>query len=270
MRYRTVPVSLWLDPKFRRLAPAQKLLLLHLISGPHANVSSIYCHPLLYSAHETGLSTDEVRQAMAALEGAGYVQWDEPTETIWVVGMLDYQGGGEKIYKAVADQIESLPPSPVATAFRARYAHLPIPYRYPFDGSSAKEKEKEEEKEEACVADDAPTPSALDVDEEVPYAEILAYLNEKTGKRFRPSTEKYRIAIRARWRDGYRFDDFRQVIDLKAAEWSDNSKMQQYLRPQTLFGSNFDSYLNSAPAAPAPVGEAYQPFKEDEYELAQQ
>lgn len=99
-----------------------------------------------------------------------------------------------------------------------------------------------------------------------PYGEIIAYLNEKTGKRFRPSTESYRAAIRARWNEGYRVEDFLRVIDLKAEEWAGNSKMQGYLRPQTLFGSKFDSYLNSAPATPAAAGEAYQFFKEDEHE----
>lgn len=263
MRYRTVPASLWLDPKFRRLAPAQKLLLLHLITGPHANVAGIYCCPLIYCAHETGLSLDEVRQAMAALEDAECAQWDEPTETIWVVGMLDYQGRGEKIYKAVADQIESLPPSPAVTAFRARHVHLPIPYRYPFDGSSPKEKEQEEEKEETRVADDAPTSAALEVEEEVPYAEIIAYLNEKTGKRFRSAADGARKHIHARWQDGYRPADFRKVIDVKVADWR-GTDFAKYLRPATLFGPKFEDYLNSQTSPAEPAGEAYRSFKEEE------
>lgn len=267
MKYRAVPRSLWTDSTFRKLPPHQKLTLLHLITGPHSNVSGLFCLPLLYIAHETGLTDQETRQAIDGLVCAGFVRWHEPEETIWAVAMLSYQAGGAKILKAVADQVESLPSSPVVDAFRVHYAHLQIPYRCPIDGVSSKDKDREKEEEHA--EDGALASSACETTQEIPYADIIAYLNEKTGKHLCPSTERYRAAIRARWRDGYRFDDFRQVIDIKVAEWASDPKMQSYLRPQTLFGSNFDSYLNSAPAAPAPVGEAYQPFKEDEHEFAQ-
>ena len=38
-------------------------------------------------------------------------------------------------------------------------------------------------------------------------------------------------------------DDFKKVIDTKAAEWL-GTDMEKFLRPQTLFGSKFESYLN--------------------------
>ena len=40
-------------------------------------------------------------------------------------------------------------------------------------------------------------------------------------------------------------DDFKTVIDKKCAEWLGNPKMEQYLRPETLFGTKFESYLNA-------------------------
>ena len=43
-------------------------------------------------------------------------------------------------------------------------------------------------------------------------------------------------------------EDFKRVIDLKCDDWS-GSQMEMYLRPETLFGSKFDSYLNACPAA---------------------
>ena len=42
---------------------------------------------------------------------------------------------------------------------------------------------------------------------------------------------------------GYAVDDFVQVIDKKTGEWM-GTKFQQYLRPDTLFGSKFESYVN--------------------------
>ena len=39
-------------------------------------------------------------------------------------------------------------------------------------------------------------------------------------------------------------EDFKTVIDKKYDEWY-GTNMQQYLRPETLFGTKFESYLNS-------------------------
>jgi hypothetical protein len=47
-----------------------------------------------------------------------------------------------------------------------------------------------------------------------------------------------------RFGEGFCSDDFYKVIDLKAKEWM-NTDFDRYLRPQTLFGNKFESYLNS-------------------------
>ena len=39
-------------------------------------------------------------------------------------------------------------------------------------------------------------------------------------------------------------EDFKKVIDIKVQEWGKNEKMNKYLRPETLFGTKFESYLN--------------------------
>lgn len=88
-------------------------------------------------------------------------------------------------------------------------------------------------------------------EEKIPYKKILDYLNEKTGKHYR-NVPANQDLIRARWKtDGYRFDDFKKVIDNKVAEWKgtgvtfSNGKLaENYLQPSTLFGSKFDKYLN--------------------------
>lgn len=77
----------------------------------------------------------------------------------------------------------------------------------------------------------------------VPFDEIIEYLNAKTGKQFRVS-QVARQHINARWREGFRLEHFKTVIDKKTAEWLDDPRMEQYLRPQTLFGTKFESYLN--------------------------
>lgn len=83
------------------------------------------------------------------------------------------------------------------------------------------------------------------------FIEIIAYLNFKTGKNFKPTTKETQQHIRARLNEGYTLEDFKQVIDTKVAKWGRDAKMVDFLRPRTLFSSNFESYLNETPPAPA-------------------
>jgi uncharacterized phage protein (TIGR02220 family) len=85
--------------------------------------------------------------------------------------------------------------------------------------------------------------------------QAIQYLNTRTGKAFR-TTAANRKHISARIRDGFTLDDMKRVVDAKVATWRDDSKMREYLRPQTIFGTKFESYLNAAPAPkPQPVDE---------------
>ena len=85
------------------------------------------------------------------------------------------------------------------------------------------------------------------LDDKIPYKEIVSYLNSKTGKNYKPTTAKTKDLIKARYNEGFTFDDFKQVIDNKVADWSNNDRMSKYLRPETLFSNKFEGYLNEAP-----------------------
>lgn len=76
----------------------------------------------------------------------------------------------------------------------------------------------------------------------IPYAEIISYLNQATGRTFH-NIEKHKKLIRARWHEKATLDDFKKVIDNKSSEWL-GTKMANFLRPSTLFGNKFDEYLN--------------------------
>ncbi len=79
----------------------------------------------------------------------------------------------------------------------------------------------------------------------IPFDEIVGYLNEKTGKRFRPTSKATQRLIKGRWNEGYRLEDFKKVIDVKTADWLNDPKMDEFLRPSTLFApTNFEAYLN--------------------------
>ena len=83
----------------------------------------------------------------------------------------------------------------------------------------------------------------LDAQDYIPYSEIIDYLNMRTGHQYKSSVQKNRTLIHARWMEGFKLEDFKEVIDKKAMEWI-GSKMEQYLRPETLFGTKFEGYLN--------------------------
>lgn len=79
---------------------------------------------------------------------------------------------------------------------------------------------------------------------------VIQHLNDKTGKRFRASTNAHYKSINARLNDGYTLDDILYVIDNKCLQWL-NTRFEDYLTPTTLFRpSNFVNYLNESPYKP--------------------
>ena len=96
------------------------------------------------------------------------------------------------------------------------------------------------------------------------YAEIVDYLNQKAGTRYKHSSEDTRKHIRARVNDGYTLDDFKVVIDRKTAEWK-GTEWEKFLRPSTLFGSKFESYLNQR-EEPKGKKTAFSNFLERDYD----
>ena len=75
--------------------------------------------------------------------------------------------------------------------------------------------------------------------------EIVEYLNLKTKKNFKATTKATQRHINARLEEGYSLENFKTVIDKKTKEWL-GTEMDQYLRPETLFGTKFEGYLNQS------------------------
>lgn len=112
---------------------------------------------------------------------------------------------------------------------KQKQLHCNVTNRYNETQSNATEEEKEED---------------IEIDKYINiYSSIISYLNEKAHTKYRPSSSKTKTLIKARLNEGFTEDDFKKVIDNKTEEWL-NSDMEKYLRPQTLFGTKFESYLN--------------------------
>lgn len=96
-------------------------------------------------------------------------------------------------------------------------------------------------------------PNATDIDKEKEietdkenkiYSSVIEYLNQKAGTSYRASTPKTKTLIHARTEEGFTEQDFKKVIDKKCSEWM-GTDMEKYLRPETLFGTKFEGYLNA-------------------------
>ena len=83
--------------------------------------------------------------------------------------------------------------------------------------------------------------------------EIISYFNKVCDTKFRSSSKATRQLIRKHLNEGFSVDDFKTVVDSKFKEWGLNPKpfsngmmSNEYLRPTTLFGDKFETYLYEA------------------------
>lgn len=89
---------------------------------------------------------------------------------------------------------------------------------------------------------------------DVEAEQILAHLNATAKREYRPVPSNIKL-IRARLNEGASASEMRAVIDLKVKQWARDSKMAEFLRPDTLFNATkFAQYVGQLKAG-VPVGE---------------
>jgi uncharacterized phage protein (TIGR02220 family) len=74
---------------------------------------------------------------------------------------------------------------------------------------------------------------------------IIKYLNEKTNRNYSSKSTANRKFVAGRLGEGYTEKDLKKVIDTMCSKWLRDSKMNMYLRPETLFNATkFQTYIN--------------------------
>jgi len=151
----------------------------------------------------------------------------------WVVDFCDFQYGELK---------ETCPPHRSYLSLLKKHSLL-IPYS---KGSyTLQEKEKEKDSlflKNSKQEDPESKTRARDKIAEA-TGEVIAYLNKEAGTAFRDGAG-HRTKIGALLKKGYTVLDMKKVIKIKATKWKDDPKMQDFLRPSTLFAPvHFDDYL---------------------------
>lgn len=95
--------------------------------------------------------------------------------------------------------------------------------------------------------------------------QIIEYLNQKCGTKYRYGSDTSKKYISARLNDGYTVEDFFKVIDKKYDEWR-GTEREKYLTPETLFGNKFEKYLNQKIIIDKPKNQ-FNNFKQNDYDF---
>lgn len=96
-----------------------------------------------------------------------------------------------------------------------------------------------------------PDPAPKKPDRKPEALDVLAFLNEKTGRSYQPVDVNIEF-ISARLNDGATVDEIKDVIERKCAQWLGDRDMEQYLRPATLFNrTKFAQYQGETGTARA-------------------
>lgn len=247
MAYKTIDETFWTDPKVRGLSVNNKLLFLYLITNPHSHYSGLYYLPMSVMALETGLKQIEVRRGIDTLSKGYIVKYDDDFQVVWVVKMALYQAKGEKMMAGIANHFGRLHNCPLIKDFLKFYNTLSIPYACTIDTPSIPHAESVTGSVTETVSGSKDILSGKP-DSVSATGEVVSYLNQVLGTDYKATTRKTRELIQARLREGFTVEDFRAVINRKAQKWRGDPKMVEYLRPITLFGPKFESYLNEKEA----------------------
>lgn len=99
---------------------------LYLMTSPHANMLGLYWVPTVYIAHETGLGSEGASKGLRGCIEAGFCEYDDRTEVVWVFEMAKYQIAEELDPKdkrciGVQNEYNALPDNPYLAAFFGKY-----------------------------------------------------------------------------------------------------------------------------------------------------
>lgn len=178
-------------------------------------------------------SIEDVRALLAYLEAKKLITHPEITQDLFLVASADLTGS----------EVDS---AQRVRKFRERQQLKALQSNTDVTNSNDKlEKELEKELElELEIDKDKKIFAGSNEPDPVHYKEIIDYLNQKANTKYRSSGSKTKTLIKVRVNDGFDLDDFKKVIDTKTSQWLNDPKMKKFLRPETLFGTKFEGYLN--------------------------
>ncbi len=240
------------------------IVALYLLSCPHANMIGLYYIPKMLISHETGLTVQGASKGLQRAFEGGFCAYDDASETVWVYEMARFQIGDQlsqkdKRVKGVNNSYQSLHNNPFLYDFYLKYKdkfHLEKPRGLEAPSKPLRSQEQEQEQDivkstnvllssnstRRQLAGDQSTP----VRNSIPYKKIIDHFNQTAGTSYKDTSKATRLKIKARFNEGFTYDDFVSVIDHKVSEWQGDDRMNEYIRPSTIFSTKFEGYLQAA------------------------
>ena len=259
---RIVDTSFWTDGKVDDFSPEDKYFMLYLLTNPFSTQLGIYEISIKQVAFQMGYSMDSVKVLIERFENKyGMIIFSPKTNEIAIKNFLRHSiiKGGAPVRDCLIKEMKGVKNKELIARV---FAHIKgceklnetvknIIAEYEekngslsYSNEKQNEKDNENDNENEVSYPDTGNDSSNDTFQSA-VSEIISYLNEKTESMYRASNKKTQSCIRARLSEGFKVDDFKTVIDKKCAEWIGDPKMEKYLRPETLFGTKFEGYLNA-------------------------
>ena len=240
MRYQKVEVNTWNDEKFVKLSQDAKFMFLYFLTCPHSNSIGAYVVKKGYMADDLVWTSKRVNDALLQLRKIGLVRYDDNLSVLVVNNYLKHNTiENPNQCKNAIKNYHSLPTTEILQDVINCLETVSKHFHIPWETVS-----KPEAVTEAVTVTDTEAEK-----ETVPFEEIVNHLNLKTGKKYKSNGTKIKELIKSRWNEGFTFEQFQCVIDNQTMKWKNDAKMCEYLRPETLFGTKFESYLNAPPNA---------------------
>lgn len=235
-RYRSVYISFWTDSKVvDDFTPEDKYFYLYLMTNPHTNLCGCYELSLKQASDETGYSKETIVKLLDRMENIhDVIKYCKETKEILILNWRKYNWTKSPDFqKPLIKEIESVKNAEFSTFLHDCIDGLGTVSRRSQDGVGTTVS--------VTVSD-----SETDNKNSDTIKEIVVYLNSVCGTNYKPTADKTKKHINARISEGYVLDDFKKVIDVKHDEW-ENTEWEKFLRPETLFGTKFEGYLNQVP-----------------------
>ena len=237
--YRNVRLSFWTDNKvIDEFTPEDKYFYLYLLTNPQTNLCGCYEISYKSMSEDTGYNKDTCLRLLKRFDEVhNVIKFNESTKEVLILNWYKYNwSSSAKTLSGVMATAKHIKCKAfkkyvlcVAESVKNGDSEVKI---YPIDTSVSD-----------TVTDSVSETDTVKESKSEDIKRIVDYLNEKCGTHYRYNTANTRKHITARFADGYTVSDFMTVIDKKSAEWQ-GTKFELYLRPDTLFGSKFESYLN--------------------------
>ena len=224
--YRSVHTTFWTDTKVSDdFSPEDKYFMLYCLTNPYTNIIGCYEISIKQIANDMGYSRDSVESLIKRFkEHHKIIDYDFDTKELFIKNWYRYNWtNSPKLDQPLINAIKGVKNdsfrNEIIDLYNSRDT-VSIPYEYDTDTTDT---------------------DTISITETI--TEIINYLNNKLGTRYRAGNKVTQKHIKARLSEKYTVDDFKTVIDRKYNEWN-GTDMAKYLRPETLFGTKFDSYLN--------------------------